>query len=164
MKKKKPATSNKDQSAITTDRSISPIDWFADPKDNEELNTERIDNTEGIDNTELEQDENLEATIASEFLPPIEQQRIEEENKQKEQEEIKAQAAVAERTVSAQEDEPSFLPEFFSGKDVNSLRSPSAFGKPSEKEADEQEPAQSHPRASIDAIWNGETSNPDSRN
>lgn len=56
-----------------------------------------------------------------EFLPPAEQQKIADEQRRLEQE-IEMQAA--ERLVSTQGDEPSFLPENFGGQNTNVLGEP----------------------------------------
>ncbi len=76
--------------------------------------------------------EETQMTDPTQFLPPAEQQRIADEQRKLEQaieaKRLDEQAEQAARTASVQVDEPSFLPEYFGGKDVNSLREPSPFG------------------------------------
>ena len=159
----------KDQvDSITSDRSMSPLDWFTDPEtqESEQIQpeiSEPIEQTQQVfydrapeavvQNSEPIEKEILAASV--EFLPPIEQQRIEEEKRRAEQELIAEQAAAAARTASVQEDEPSFLPEFFAPKDLNSLREKSSFGSSEVTETPtvEEENKAQHSKANIDAFW-----------
>lgn len=104
--------------SIDVNKSTSPLEWFAEPKQTSGVQftpapvplqeSEAVVQPTSVPTpTQTSQPESVE------FLPPIEQQRLEQEQKLREQALIEEQAKAVERTASAQEDAPSFLPEFF---------------------------------------------------
>lgn|GEM_PF-3299308 len=94
--------------SIEINKSTSPLEWFADPVQSSPEIQDPIAPTQP--------EESPMQTTA--FLPPIEQQRIEEEQRIKEHQAFEEQAKAVERTISVQEDVPSFLPENFSAGTV----------------------------------------------
>ncbi len=144
------------QATIDVNKSTSPLEWFAGPttstplaplipaKPEQSIQQETPVQPETLNQTTPPASNVVAEQVTpqqTEFLPPIEQQRLEEEAKLKEQQALEEQAKALERTVSAQEDAPSFLPEFFSAQ------------TPPTQTPEVQEKV---PQGNINAFWNDE--------
>lgn len=142
--KKEPQAQTHEENQININNSTSPLEWFADPQSQQNLIQEpAVENVNTQDKDTLSQQA---------YLPPIEQQRIEEEHKQLEKQQIEEQARSIDRTASAQEDAPSFLPEFFT---PSSQESNLASNLNSESETITQE-NHVQSKGNICAFWNDE--------
>ncbi|MFN8016393.1 MAG: AAA family ATPase [Acidimicrobiia bacterium] len=91
---------------VDTSKSTSPLDWFSEPQ---------VQYQEPAQQEVVQEETQYEAEQVNAYLPPVEQQKIEEEQRLAEQKLYEEQSQNVDRSAAVQEDEPSFLPEFFGG-------------------------------------------------